>query len=368
MKYLRKLSNVSNISAAVALLGCAVSSSVLAQSSGNDYLYDGRYDRSWYIAPSINVSRPDKRFGIDHHGEGAGLRFGKAISPAWDIQFGPSLTRQRFGGIRYQQNTLGVDGLYMFSRDRFRPFLLLGAGAEYDKVNRRNFRADHTSPYVNAGVGFQLSFNDRWGMQADVRRAHSYLRGNEFGFDRANTNLVTVGLTYNFDKRAAPIVRMAPAPASPAIVAVAPEPTPVIVPSAPVTAPPPPPRFERFTLSATELFGFDSAELRMPQRKLDEIADALNRNAQVSNVTVTGYTDRLGSDAYNLKLSQRRADSVKAYLTSKGVAASRLTSVGKGESNPVVTCTERKLPDLIKCLEPNRRVEVEQIVIERRVQ
>ncbi|MDP3825856.1 MAG: OmpA family protein, partial [Polaromonas sp.] len=85
------------------------------------------------------------------------------------------------------------------------------------------------------------------------------------------------------------------------------------------------------------------------------------------NVTVTGYTDRLGSDAYNLKLSQQRAEAVRNYLTSKGVAANRLTAVGKGESNPVVTCNDRKRTDLINCLAPNRRVEVEEIVIERRV-
>ncbi|MEG2964603.1 MAG: OmpA family protein, partial [Janthinobacterium sp.] len=56
------------------------------------------------------------------------------------------------------------------------------------------------------------------------------------------------------------------------------------------------------------------------------------------------------------------------YLVSKGVAANRLTAEGKGSTNPVVTCDNKKRADLIKCLEPNRRVEVEQITIERRVQ
>ena len=105
----------------------------------------------------------------------------------------------------------------------------------------------------------------------------------------------------------------------------------------------------------------------MPQPKLDELADVLGRNAQVTSVTISGYTDRLGSETYNMELSQRRADSVKDYLVSKGVASSRLTAVAKGESNPLVQCTDTKRADLIKCLEPNRRVEVEQITIERRV-
>ena len=120
-------------------------------------------------------------------------------------------------------------------------------------------------------------------------------------------------------------------------------------------------------MSSTELFTFDSAKLNPNQPKLDEIATVLNANPTVDNVVITGYADRLGSDKYNQKLSEKRANSVKEYLVGKGVAANRLVAEGKGEANPVVTCDNKKRADLIKCLEPNRRVEVEQITIERRV-
>jgi len=129
----------------------------------------------------------------------------------------------------------------------------------------------------------------------------------------------------------------------------------------------PAPRRERFTLSAHELFAFDRDELRMPQPKLDEIASALAKNPQVKTVAVTGYTDRLGSDEYNVELSQRRADAVKNYLVDKGIAPDRIVATGKGKADPVVHCDNSDRAALIKCLEPNRRVVVEPITVERRV-
>jgi outer membrane protein OmpA-like peptidoglycan-associated protein len=139
-----------------------------------------------------------------------------------------------------------------------------------------------------------------------------------------------------------------------------PPPPPTSRPAAPV------PRLERYTLSARELFAFDEATIRGSNAKLDEIADAMKANPQIGKVTITGYTDRIGTDAYNKKLSQRRAEAVKSYLVARGVEGRRLAAIGKGKANPVVQCNDKDRERLIRCLEPNRRVEVEQIVVETR--
>jgi OOP family OmpA-OmpF porin len=343
------MKNLNKIAIAISMVGCGVVANVHAQT--------GSINPSWYIAPSLGGFDPDTRFGLEKNGPAAALRFGKPLSESWDLQFGTSYARSRENDSRYQQNLLGADALYLFSRDKFRPFLLIGAGYEHDKLNNALGETKKTSPYLNAGVGAQMSINDQWSLQAEWRRVHGYLRNNAFNFDRSNNNYLMVGLNYAFDKPA-PAEQPAPAPI----------PEPIATPVAPVPEAPPP-RFEKYTLATTELFAFNSAELKMPQPKLDEIAAALMANPDVDNVGITGYADRLGSAKYNLKLSERRALAVKDYLVSKGVDAGRLNTMGKGKANPVVDCKgKKKRADLIRCLEPNRRVEIEQISLKRRVQ
>ncbi|MGJ7918364.1 OmpA family protein [Massilia sp. LXY-6] len=319
---------------------------------------------SWYIAPTVVGIKTDHDFGVGEKDWGGGLKFGKAVHPLWDIQIGATHARAENSLTNYRQTLVGVDALLMLSRQQIRPFLLVGAGGERDRVSRPGFHASGWSPYYTAGLGVQASLNDRWSAQLDARAVKSNLRhDDEFGFSKALTKYVGFSLIYAFNPPPAPYVAPAPAP-EPAPVAQAPAPAPE-----PVAPPPPPARFEKVTLSATELFAFDSATLSMPQPKLDDIAAALQADPSITDVDIVGYTDRLGSTKYNQKLSQRRADAVRQYLVSKGVDAKRLQAHGKGESNPVVTdCKQKKKSALIACLAPNRRVEVEQITVERRVQ
>lgn len=132
-------------------------------------------------------------------------------------------------------------------------------------------------------------------------------------------------------------------------------------------APPAPPSIERFDISADALFRFNRGDLAglLPAGKarLDELAARLTTAyVKVDMIRLVGHTDRLGSEAYNQKLSEQRAETVKQYLQSRGVGA-QIDARGVGESQPsgeTAQCKgERATPALTLCLLPDRRVSVE---------
>src|SRR3972149_283144 len=114
-----------------------------------------------------------------------------------------------------------------------------------------------------------------------------------------------------------------------------PPPPPPPVKPAPAPAPKPKPVAEKVTLAADVLFDFDKSILKTEgKNKLDDLATKVKAiNLEV--VIAIGHTDSIGSDAYNQKLSVRRAESVKAYLVSKGVEPNRIYTEGKGEKQPL---------------------------------
>ena len=131
---------------------------------------------------------------------------------------------------------------------------------------------------------------------------------------------------------------------------------------APAPAAAPAPTTAKVTLSDKVLFDFDKATLR-PEGKASLDTEVIAKLKQVSKlevILVSGHTDRLGSVAYNQKLSERRANAVKEYLHSQGVAKDRIETIGMGKTQPVVACDNVKpRKKLIDCLQPNRRVEVD---------
>ena len=134
-------------------------------------------------------------------------------------------------------------------------------------------------------------------------------------------------------------------------------------PPAPAPAPPPPPAVQKITLASKALFDFDKAILK-PEGKAaidSEIISKLSTVQKLELVLVTGHTDRIGSQQYNQRLSERRADAVRDYLVSRGVPRDRIETLGMGKTQPVpgVVCDQKALKALIACLAPNRRVEVE---------
>ena len=130
----------------------------------------------------------------------------------------------------------------------------------------------------------------------------------------------------------------------------------------------PKPAGEKITLAADALFDFDKAVLRPEGKaKLDDVA-AKAKQLKIEVILAVGHTDRIGKDAYNQKLSEKRAAAVKEYLVSKGFEANRVYTEGKGEKQPVtgdkcksLGAESGKNKKLVDCLQPDRRVDIEVI-------
>lgn len=216
---------------------------------------------------------------------------------------------------------------------------------------------------LKVGAGLQYAFSPSFLMRGEVE----HYRINDAVGNHGGVNVVSIGLVFPFGRApaAAPRAMAAPAYVAPAP-APAPEPAVVQAPVEPIVVAPAVvvPERRRVSFSADSLFTFDKSVVR-PEGKaaLDTFAKEV-QGTQFDVITVEGHTDRLGSAAYNQRLSVQRAEAVKGYLVSSGgIDGAKITAVGKGESTPVTKpgeCVGNKpTPKLIACLQPDRRVEVE---------
>lgn len=133
-------------------------------------------------------------------------------------------------------------------------------------------------------------------------------------------------------------------------------------PMAAAPAPAPKPVAQRVTLDADTLFDFNKADLRTEGRAaLDSFVDQ-TRDITPEVITAVGHADRFGSESYNQNLSEQRAASVKSYLLSKGIEANRVSTAGRGETQPMTLaghCLGAKSTMVVACLQGDRRVDVE---------
>ena len=233
------------------------------------------------------------------------------------------------------------------ARDRF-----AGTGA----VGVSNPNPTKRATNYKLGVGLEYAFSPNLAVRGDLER----YRVDDAVGNRGHIDMASVGLVYYFGPNPQPAPRAAyvapPPPPAAAPVAVAP--APVYVAPAPVMIP------RKVSFSADTLFDFDKSSVK-PDGKLslDKFAAEL-KSTQYDTVKVTGHTDRLGAQAYNLKLSERRAQAVSSYLVeSAGIAVSKISASGVNGANPMTKpgdCVGSKpTAKLIACLQPDRRVDVE---------
>jgi OOP family OmpA-OmpF porin len=233
----------------------------------------------------------------------------------------------------------------------------VGAGA----VTVLNPNPNKYDTNVKVGLGLQYALTDSLLVRTELER---YRIDDAVG-NRGDVDHWTVGLVYRFGMKPAPApVWVAPPAPTPAPVAYVPAPVAV----APVVAPAPVPApmrvLHQVSMSVDSDFAFDKSSLSASGTQVLEkfLVDLRGMNYQ--SIAVRGNADRIGSEAYNMKLSVRRAEAVQTYLvTTGGIAADKLVTSGVGESEPMTTpsdCDDAKSSKtLIKCLAPDRRVDIE---------
>jgi OOP family OmpA-OmpF porin len=281
-----------------------------------------------YIVPSVNYTVMDNDWSAkDDFGFGLGV--GKPISQHLNLELNGTYGEYNFkngsGNGDVKNTGLMLDALYVFNRNAVSPYLVAGVGG----LQSRAPGFSETNWAANAGAGVMAWIHDI-AIRGDVR----YRYTNDVGGTNMGDWIATAGLMIPLGAKPVP---PAPKPAP------APEPMPAPAPYvAPEPAPQPAPAIERpapqtkIILEGTN-FDFDKATLRPTGKaKLDENVKTLMAYPDI-NVDIRGYTDSIGTQKYNLGLSKRRAETVKKYMESKGIAADRMKAQWFGKKDPIAS-------------------------------
>jgi OmpA-OmpF porin, OOP family len=316
-----------------ALLLCVLAAPGLAAAADGD---------EWYITGFGGGESPDYHRDVHRSDPVYGGAFGRELGPLFNMELSGNANAETYTHAPTAPGHLNLDGL---SLD------VLAVGN----------RSGYVSPYVGLGLGavrtdykfnggFDPGYDTRLGIEAEVGlmmklwenadktrklslRPELKVRWADPGNANLKDYFYTVGLQYSFGGSPVALpVAAAPPPPLPA-----PPPPP---PPEPAPAPTPPPA-QFVAKSAITLegvnFAFNKADLTEDSRPvLDAVADGLKKHPHVK-VELQGHTDSVGKAAYNLKLSQRRAQSVLEYLVMDGVSADQLAAKGYGETQPVAS-------------------------------
>ncbi|MEP6886420.1 MAG: OmpA family protein [Gammaproteobacteria bacterium] len=323
---------------------------VAAAAVGGSALAADAYDDTgaWYLAPMGQYTFLDKdRISNNHAGYQIGLGYNFAPNFALEAAISNGSFKISGSGASEKLQASSLDLLYKFLpvTSMVRPYIIGGTGAITDNVGRP--AKNNTGWLAEAGAGVLIGLGDQTGstrvqFRTEAKYRYEFMKYTQYVPNDPRDLIVGVGFQFMFG---APTPTPPPPP---------PPPPPPVVRELPPPPPPPPPApvcqppagfqmdadchiiQQKVVVRAVD-FEYNSTNLTLPARQtLDNVAAALMKQPELQ-VEIQGYTDSVGSVAYNLNLSQKRAESVKAYVISKGVSSSTLTAKGYGKAGPIAS-------------------------------
>jgi len=267
------------------------------------YKFEGNEDMDSSIALGLRLGyNITKYVGIEGYAHYVPTRI-QSVGQGYSAGYWDPNTGQSMQAIGY-----GIEGVVNLLPDRnIIPFLAAGIGGmHYSRANEDTTDNRYNKFAVSYGGGLKWFFAENWAVRGDVRHV--------MNFDSFHNNLLgTIGLTYAFGgKRSAAPPAPAPEPAAEAI--------------------------EKGRTTLDVKFDFDKSVIKKGYfGDIDNLVSVMKQYPE-TNVALEGHTCSIGSDAYNKRLSQRRADAVKQYMVEKGgIPANRLNAIGYGEERPIAS-------------------------------